>query len=149
MTPIRMRSAMAIVAGAVGFILAAGCDGSSRQPAAGQAQVEADKAAAADVARGRGPADPTAKVPKPDLAMIGYDPGARRLVLYRLPDAAAKWMLHVPEQPKGVPVNEIHQFMEEVDLDRVAVFYTTATGQASPRVTLREILSARDTRSPQ
>ena len=43
-------------------------------------------------------------------------------------------------------VNAVHQFMDEVDLAKVAVFYMTGTGQPSPRVTLREVLSARETR---
>src|SRR5437016_3795545 len=120
MTPTRMRAAAASVAAAAGFVLPTGCDGSSRQPAA---EAKADKAAAADADRPRLPADPTAKVPKPDPALIGYDPATRTLVLYPLPDAAAKWMLHLPDQPKGVPVNTVHQFMDEVDPDRVAVFY--------------------------
>ena len=147
MTPTGMRAVAASVAAAAGLTLAAGCDGSSRQPTAGRAKDEADKAAAADVARARPPADPTAKVPRPDPAMIGYDPDSRTLVLYPLPDAAARWMLHLPDQPKGIPVNTIHRFMDEVDVNVVAVFYTTPTGQPSPRVTLREVLSARETRA--
>jgi len=141
----RTRAAAAAGVAAAGLVFAAGCDGSARRPAAGQAQAEADKAATADSARARGPADPTAKVPKPDPALMGYDPDTRTLVLYHLPDEG-RWMLHLPDQPKGVPVNDVHRFMDEVDVDRVAVFYTTAAGQPSPRVTLREVLSARNDR---
>ena len=132
MTPTRTWAAVA----AAGLVLLPGCDDSSRQPAAAQAEA----------AKG-GPTGQTAKLPKPDPALIGYDPDTRTLVLYPLPDAADRWMLHVPDQPKGVPVNTVHQFMEEIDPDKVAVFYTTAAGQPSPRVTLREVLSARDARA--
>jgi hypothetical protein len=130
---------------AAGFALSTGCGDSSRQPAA---EAKADAAqAVADADRLRMPTDPTAKVPRPDADLIAYDPDTRTLVLYPLPDAASKWMLHLPDQPRGVPVNAVHQFMEEVDADKVAVFYTTAAGQSSPRVTLRDILSARETRA--
>jgi hypothetical protein len=140
----RMRMAAAATA-AAGLALSTGCGDSSRQPAA-EAKADAEKAVA-DADRLRLPSDPTAKVPRPDADLIGYDPDTRTLVLYDLPDAAAKWMLHLPDQPRGVPVNVVHRFMEEVDADKVAVFYTTAAGQPSPRVTLRDILSARDTRA--
>lgn len=133
------------VIAAAGLLVTTGCDGSSRQPAAA-AKADADKAAKDDADRPRLPADPTTKLPRPDPALIGYDPDTRTLVLYALPDPSAKWMLHVPDQPKGVPVTAVHQFMEEIDPDRVAVFYTTAAGLPSPRVTLREVLSARDSR---
>jgi hypothetical protein len=139
MTPPWMQAAAVLTVG--GIMFASGCgDGSSRQPA-GPASADVVKA---DGDRPKSPVDPTtAKVPKPDLARIGYDSDTRTLVLYDLPDAA-KWMLHLPEQPKGVPVNPVHQFMDDVDVDRVAVFYTTAAGHPSPRVTLREVLAARD-----
>jgi hypothetical protein len=145
MTPTRMRAVAASVAVAAGFAALTGCDGSSRQPAA-EAKAVADKAVA-DADRPRLPANPTAKLPKPDVALIGYDADTRTLVLYTLPDPADKWVLHVPDQPKGLPVNTVHQFMEEVDPDRVAVSYTTAAGHPSPRVTLREVLAARDARA--
>jgi hypothetical protein len=125
----------------VGLLFAIGCADSTRRQPAVEVQVEAE-----GDDRPRLPTDPTAKLPKPDAARIHYDPNTRTLVLYDLPDAAAKWMLHVPEQSKGVPVNSIHQFMDEIDPDRVAVFYTTADGQPSPRVTLREVLAARNDR---
>lgn len=140
MVPKWMRSVAMVLAAVVGLQFATGCADSTRQPAV-VVQAEAD-----DVDRPRLPTDPTAKLPKPDAARIDYDPNTRTLVLYDLPDAAAKWMLHVPEQSKGVPVNSIHQFMDEIDPDRVAVFYTTADGQPSPRVTLREVLAARNER---
>ena len=138
MTPTRMR-AVAALAAAAGLVLLPGCDDSSRQPAAAKAD-----AGKADADRSRPAATPTSNVPKPDPARIAYDPASRTLTLYDLPDAAAKWMLHVPDQPKGVPVNAVHRFMDEIDPDRVAVFYTTPAGQASPRVSLREVLAARD-----
>jgi hypothetical protein len=143
MAPTRTRAAAAVTAALLA--LSAGCGDSSRQPAV-EAKADADQAVA-DADRLRLPTDPTAKVPKPDADLIGYDPDTRTLVLYSLPDAASKWMLHLPDQPRGVPVNAVHQFMEEVDADKVAVFYTTAAGQSSPRVTLRDILSARETRA--
>ena len=142
MASTRMR--VVAVLAAAGFALSTGCGDTARQPAA-EVQADADKTAAAD--RLRLPTDPTAKVPRPDADLIGYDPDTRTLVLYSLPDAASKWMLHLPDQVRGVPVNVVHQFMEEVDADKVAVFYTTAAGQPSPRVTLREVLSARETRA--
>jgi hypothetical protein len=140
-----MRTVAALIPSAAGMIFLAGCgDGSSRQPA-GPVSADAEKA---DSDRPKSPADPTTvKVPRPDPGLIGYDADTRTLVLYDLPDSASKWMLHLPEQPKGVPVNPVHQFMTDVDVDRVAVFYTTAAGLPSPRVTLREVLAARDTHS--
>ena len=144
MVPTRRRAA-ATCAAAVGLVLGSGCGDSSRQPAA-DAHAEADRAGKADADRPRLLTDPAAKVPRPDAARIGYDPDTRTLVLYALPDAAAKWMLHLPDQPLGVPVNTVHQFMGEVDTDRVAVSYTTAAGQPSPRVTLRDVITAREAR---
>jgi hypothetical protein len=143
MVPTRIR-ALAAWSAAAGLFLETGCGDTSRQPAA---EVHADKAATADAGHPRVTTDPTARVPKPDAALIGYDPDTRTLVLYPLPDAAAKWVLHLPDHPRGVPVNTVHKFMEEIDPDRVAVSYTTSTGQSSPRVTLREVITARDARA--
>jgi hypothetical protein len=50
-------------------------------------------------------------------------------------------MLVTPWNRKGERVGVNHAFMSEVDLDKVAVYYTTAGGQASPRVTLRDIVT--------
>jgi hypothetical protein len=114
----------------------AGCDG-GRVPSA---------AVPPSTARTR-PQDPGTKVPRPDPALIDYDPATRTLVLYQLADAGAKWLIQLPDSPSGVPVNPTHQFMDEPDADRVAVFYTTAAGQPSPRVSLAEVLAAREARA--
>lgn len=115
----------------------AGCDG-SRQTT--------EPSSSGTHSRARPPQDPNTKVPRPDAALIEYDVDTQTLVLYSLEDAGSRWMLYLPDQPKGVPVNAVHQFMDEVDLAKVAVFYITGTGQPSPRVTLREVLTARETR---
>lgn len=129
------------VIGSIMFLCAVGCERTDRQPAA-ENRLEAEQIEASDLARPRLAHDPTAKVPKPDAALIGYDDDSRTLVLYDLGDADAKWMLHLPDQMKGIPVNRVHQFLEDVDVDRVAVFYMTRSGQASPRITLRDVQAA-------
>lgn len=85
------------------------------------------------------PEEPT-KLATPDVARMSYDPATRVLTLYDL-DGGQKWMLAAPWNKRSEPVGNDVTFMSEVDVDKVTVFYTTAAGQTSPKVSLREILT--------
>ena len=120
----------------VGVAAAVGCDGSP--PAAGTIpSARGDRAAA-------GP-DQTALV-KPDPLAIQYTPATRTLELSAPPVPGARWLLVLSAEPRGVPVDGVYQFpeMAEPDLDETAVCYRTRQGQTSPRVTLREVVAARE-----
>ncbi|CAN5531689.1 hypothetical protein BH11PLA2_BH11PLA2_39170 [soil metagenome] len=108
-------------------VMLTGCDSAPRDTA----QVTGHPATAA--------ATPT--LARPDAYRIGYDPATRILSLYELPDDQVRWMISSQRNLKGEPVNNGYTFASEVDLDNVAVFYTTARGQSSPRITLREVLT--------
>ena len=60
----------------------------------------------------------------------------------------ARWLLVRSTEPRGVPVDRVYQFpeMADLDLDLTAVCYRTAQGETSPRVTLREVIEAREYR---
>ena len=85
---------------------------------------------------------------KPDLTRLGFDPSTRTLTLYDLPEQSSRWMLASPAAPGGVPVDREYQFPPDVDLDldRVAIFYTVPNSRPSPTVSLREIIDAREAR---
>jgi hypothetical protein len=85
---------------------------------------------------------------KPDLTRLGFDPSTRTLTLYELPEQSSRWMLASPATPAGVPVDREYKFPPEadLDLDRVAVFYTVPNRRPSPTVSLREIIDAREAR---
>lgn len=122
MTPRTLR------AGVFAAVLAAGCGPSAdRDPAAGPV--------------GTQPPTQAANVERPDPVRMQYDASARILTLYDLPDGSS-WVLHLPGQPTAVPLNTVYHFMGEPDLDKVAVSYTTGRGPFSPRVTLRDVVSA-------
>jgi hypothetical protein len=88
------------------------------------------------------------RTPKPDLTRLRFDPSTRTLELYELAGKDSRWMLSTPSDPRGVPVDRVHQFpsMMDLDLERVAVFYVIG-GRPSPAVTLQEILDAKDLRA--
>ncbi|MGL4421789.1 MAG: hypothetical protein ACRCZF_14065 [Gemmataceae bacterium] len=83
------------------------------------------------------------KVPRPELSLIEYDTESRTLILYDLNEENARWMLVMPGQSMGIPVNAIHQFQDDVEPDLIQIFFTTSAGLASPRVSLGEILRSR------
>lgn len=86
-------------------------------------------------------------LPKPDPTRMSYDPAARILQLYELPDEHARWMMITPRNRIGEPVSLYHVFMDEVDLDGVMLFVTTGHLK-SPKVSLREILSMNIAQAP-
>lgn len=131
MTSSRSAGVLAAVA------LLAGCDARHRTASTPTPATAADP----DPAR-----PPTA--PKPDLTRLRYDPAARTLTLYPLPDAGGRWLLRTADAPAGVPVDREVTFAggADPDLGAVAVFYTLPNRRPSPPVTLREIVEAHSSR---
>lgn len=87
-------------------------------------------------------------LPKPDPFRMSYDPAARILQLYELPDEHARWMMITPRNRIGEPVSLYHAFMDDdVDLDGVMLFYTTGNLK-SQRVSLREIITMNVVQAP-
>lgn len=115
----------AVLCGVCGF----GCQPMPREPTVATAK-SADE---------RLPQDPKSTLPRPDAVLIRYDSDSRTLTLYDLPNRDATWMLATNRNLKGEPVPMIYWFGDEVDPSTIAVFYTTSTGQQSPRITLEEI----------
>ena len=112
-----------------------GCD--TAPPAVPTPAVPAEPPAAPTPQPGRPTAD------KPDLLRLGYDPAARTLTLYDLPDRGGRWVLVTPDHPTGTPVSGTHAFADDpADPDRVSVYYTVPDRRPSPPVTLREIADA-------
>lgn len=110
------------------FTLAFGCD---RSPRGSLPSAEATAEAIEE---------PHSKLAKPDVMRMSYDATSRVLHLYDL-EVGQKWMLSVPWSKRSEPVENDHNFMNELDLEKVAVFYTTSNGQVSAKVTLREIMT--------
>ena len=83
---------------------------------------------------------------KPDPLSIQYSPATRTLELSAPPVPGARWLLILSAEPRGIPVDGVHQFpeMAEPDLDETAICYRTKQGQTSPQVTLREVIAARE-----
>ena len=89
------------------------------------------------------PQDLKSMVPRPDPAAIDFNSETNTLTLYDLPDRDATWMLVAGRNTKGEPIGMTHWFMDEVDEDATFLFYTTKSGTASPRITLRDVRNAR------
>ena len=135
-----------ILAASAAWAAASGCDA---QPRATSTEVRTVPTAAAPTR----PGDEFVRAPapqphKPDLTRLGFDPSTRTLTLYELPEQSGRWMLTSPAAPVGVPVDREYKFPPEanLDLDRVAVFYTVPNRRPSPTVSLREIIDAREAR---
>jgi hypothetical protein len=140
------RPLPAILAASAVWLTAPGCDAQPRGTTTDTRTVPT----AANPAR---PGDEFVLAPapqplKPDLTRLGFDPSTRTLTLYELPEQSSRWMLASPAAPTGVPVEREYKFPPDVDLDldRVAVFYTVANSRPSPTVSLREIIDAREAR---
>jgi hypothetical protein len=130
-----------VLAASAAWAAASGCDA---QPRATSTEVRTAPTRPGDeFVRAPAP-QPT----KPDLTRLGFDPSTRTLTLYELPEESGRWMLASPAAPAGVPVDREYKFPPEadLDLDRVAVFYTVANRRPSPTVSLREIIDAREAR---
>ncbi len=106
--------------------LSIGCDRTPRQDAAAVTP-PVDKA--------------KAMLPRPDPFRMCYNADTRMLSLYDLAENEGRWMLVTPRNKSGEPVSVDHAFMSDVNLDAVAIFYTTPSGLTSPQVTLREIVT--------
>ena len=142
---VRARMARLVLAASAAWAAASGCDA---QPRA--ASTEAHTLPTVSTAR---PGDEfvralSPQAHKPDLTRLGFDPSTRTLTLYELPEQSSRWMLASPATPAGVPVDREYKFPPEadLDLDRVAVFYTVPNRRPSPTVSLREIIDAREAR---
>ncbi|HVK16513.1 MAG TPA: hypothetical protein VM533_06160 [Fimbriiglobus sp.] len=142
----RARKARLVLVASAAWAAASGCDA---QPRATSSEARTVPTAVAPARHGDDYVlAPAPQAHKPDLARLGFDPSTRTLTLYELTDTSARWMLASPATPAGVPLEREYKFPPEVDLDldRVAVFYTVPNRRPSPTVSLREIIDARETR---
>jgi hypothetical protein len=140
--PFRLLTPPAVAAG---LVLFAGCE--VRPYAAPSTKTTATHVQAdATVPEPAPTAIPHPNAPKPDATRLRYDSASRTLEAGDPPVPGGQWMLSSPKEPRGVPFERSYQFPPAVDPDKVAVFYTSATGQASQTVSLREIVEAKDLR---
>ena len=114
-------------------IIAAGCDS---QPNAPVGDTPSTKVPVQE------PGDARTRAPKPDTTRLAFDEKTQVLKLYDLPENGACWMVALPAEPRGVPVQGDFKFSKPADPKTVSVFYTLPKGGISNPVSLQEIVDA-------
>jgi len=89
------------------------------------------------------PSDTRLRAPKPDATRLAFDENTQVLKLYDLPDNGGCWMVALPAEPRGVPVQGDFKFSKRADPKTVSVFYTLPRGGTSNPVSLQEIVDAK------
>ena len=130
-TRIGLRRAAAL--GWMGLI-AVGCDS---QPAAQVGDTPVTKVVVQE------PIDARIRAPKPDPTRLTFDETTQILKLYDLPDNGGCWMVALPSEPRGVPVQGDFRFSKPADPKTVSVFYTLPKGGVSNPVSLQEIVDSK------
>ena len=130
-TRIGFRRAAAL--GLMGFAVA-GCDS---RPSAQVGETPATKIPVQE------PTDARVRAPKPDTARLTFDETTQVLSLYDLPEDGGCWMVALPAEPRGVPVQGDFRFSKPADPKTVSVFYTLPKGGMSNPVSLQEIVDAK------
>jgi hypothetical protein len=125
----------AITLGWMGLV-AAGCDS---QPTAQVGDTPSTKIPVQE------PNDARVRAPKPDTTRLAFDETTQVLSLYDLPENGACWMVALPAEPRGVPVQGDFRFSKPADPKTVSVFYTLPQGGMSNPVSLQEIVDAKKT----
>jgi len=82
------------------------------------------------------------KLPAPDTDRIEYDARTRTLTFTDLP-GRDRWMVQLPDEPRGRPVGPQHRLPEGVDTARTLVYYTRPGVKASEPVTVAAIEAGR------
>ncbi len=121
---------------AVGWmgLAVAGCNS---QPGADGGDTAATKIPAQE------PNDARVRAPKPDTSRLAFDEATQVLKLYDLPENGACWMVALPAEPRGVPVQGDFKFSKPADPKTVSVFYTLPKGGLSNPVSLQEIVDSK------
>ena len=83
------------------------------------------------------------RAPKPDPSRLSFDENTQVLQLYDLPEQGAYWMVTLPTEPRGVPVQGDFKFSKRADPKTVQVSYTLPQGGMSNTVSLQEIVDAK------
>ncbi len=122
-------------------ILAVGC--LAMVGSACDSQPAPNVAARPDEAPKPNSAEVRALAPKPDTARLKFDESTQILQLYELPDPGSYWMVSLPAEPRGVPVQGDFQFAKPADPKSVTVFYTLPRGGVSNPVSLQDIVDAK------
>ena len=135
-----------VLAASAAWVAASGCDA---QPRAASTEAHTLPTASTPAR----PGDEFVRGLVPAAAQAGPDPAGVRpehpdADPVRVAGESGRWMLTSPNAPVGVPVDREYKFPPEadLDLDRVAVFYTVPNRRPSPTVSLREIIDAREAR---
>jgi hypothetical protein len=82
------------------------------------------------------------KLPAPDTDRIEYDAQKRTLIFYDLP-GRDRWMVQLPDEPRGQLVGPHHRLPEGVDTNRVLVYYARPGVKVSAAVTVAQIEAGR------
>jgi len=96
-------------------------------------------------AHGPEPGEARIRAPMPDTTRLAFDEKTQVLKLYDLPENGACWMVSLPTEPRGVPVQGDFKFSKPADPKTVSVFYTLPKGGMSNPVSLQEIVDAKKT----
>ena len=87
--------------------------------------------------------DTRVKAPIPDATRLNFDESTQVLHLYDLPEQGAYWMVSLPTEPRGVPVQGDFKFSKRADPKAVSIYYTLPKGGTSNAVSLQEIVDAK------
>lgn len=87
--------------------------------------------------------DTRAKAPIPDATRLKFDESTQILQLYDLPEPGGYWMVSLPTEPRGVPVQGDFKFSKRADPKAVSIYYTLPKGGTSNAVSLQEIVDAK------
>ena len=89
------------------------------------------------------PGDARTRAPSPDAARLSFDESTQVLQLYDLPEQGGYWMVALPAEPRGVPMQGDFKFTKRADPKAVSIYYTLPKGGTSNAVTLQEIVDAK------
>ncbi len=87
--------------------------------------------------------DARTKGPIPDATRLNFDESTQVLHLYDLPEQGGYWMVSLPAEPRGVPVQGDFKFSKRADPKAVSIYYTLPKGGTSNAVSLQEIVDAK------
>lgn len=83
--------------------------------------------------------DPRPRLEAPIPSRFHYDDQTRTLRSYELHERSARWMVLLPNEPHGLPLQKVHPIPSSVPADQVIILYTVPGGGTSPAISLADI----------
>jgi len=86
--------------------------------------------------------DPYPKLSPPVPSRLAFDELSRTLTTYDLPDRSARWMVLMPSEPRGLPLQRVHTLPKGVSPQEVIVFYSIPGRGTSHAISLADVIQS-------